>query len=119
MNSFRNIIYLILACLALQYIAGWLGPLFLCLLTSGYVFQEHIVSKTGLIGLILNGYDVVYIYVMYPKATDKILGDLSGILAGIDSTLVLLISLIIPTILFSIAGFISGHGTYIYKKLKA
>ena len=111
-------IYLIIGCLIFQVVLGWLVPLFLCLFFTGFVFEQNVVFKTALIGLILNSFNVIYVYFYHNAAAKEILGDLSDILAGIDPSLVLGISLLIPTVLFALAGFISKKSAFIYNKIK-
>lgn len=111
-------IYLVIGCVLFQIVIGWLVPLFLCLFFSGFVFEQNVVLKTSLIGLVLNSFNVVFVYFYHNAAANEILGDLSDILAGIDPSLVMGISLLIPVVLFALAGFVSQNSAFIYHKIK-
>ncbi|TNE70346.1 hypothetical protein EP331_12530 [bacterium] len=97
----------------------WLVPLVAAFLFVGLILDEYIVLTVTITGTLVNGIPTLISYFMYANSATKITEDLSIILGNIDATIVLLISLLIPTIMYAIAGVFAWQISEIRRKLTA
>lgn len=108
---------LALLCLITQYLFGWLVPLIICFLAAGFLFEKHIILTVTLIGTVLNGAPTIYYYITYDVSAEAIINDLSIIFGKIDAFIVMLISFLIPIIMYAIAGVFAWQIAEIKRKL--
>ena len=86
-------------------------------LVSGFMFVEHTVTKASILGLVLNGSEILYTFVSAPEETNLLLNIVTRLAGDVPEYAIVAVSLVVPVGLFGIAGFFSSNVAYIKRKL--
>lgn len=108
-----------LTLLLLHYLFGWLVPLIFSLLTAGFVLDKFIIVSISIFGFTINALPLLFNYFLFKESAQKVSQDLSIIFGDIDALIILLISIIIPTLMYSLAGIVAWQVNVIKTKLTA
>lgn len=109
-------IFLVVSLLHIMF--GWLVPLVVCFLLVGLVLDEHIMLTVTISGFIVNSIPTLYYYFIYRDSAAKIIADLSKALGNIDELMVMFVSLLIPLIMYTIAGLFAWQIAEVRLKLQ-
>ena len=121
MNNFQvylRIAGIFLVVSLLHILFGWLVPLIACFLIVGFVLDEFIMITVTMSGLIINSIPTLYYYFTYRDSAAKIIADLSKALGNIDELMVMFVSLLIPLIMYTIAGLFAWQIAEVRLKLQ-
>lgn len=101
---YYKILFIVLMTSLLHYLFGWLFPLVFNLLFVGFLLNEFIMLTVTITGTLVNAIPTLYYFIKYNDAAVKITADLSKALGNVDDVMVLLVSVLIPLIMYTIAG---------------
>ena len=110
-------IALVIICTAAHFLVGWIAALMIIALVSGFMFVEHTVTKASILGLVLNGSEILYTFVSAPEETNLLLNIVTRLAGDVPEYAIVAVSLVVPVGLFGIAGFFSSNVAYIKRKL--
>jgi hypothetical protein len=102
----------------LHILFGWLVPLTACFLLVGFILDEYIMLTVTVTGTIVNSIPTLYYYFNYRESAAKITADLSKAFGNIDEIMIMLISLLIPLIMYTIAGLFAWQIAEVRIKLR-
>jgi hypothetical protein len=109
--------YYIIGCLTLHFIAGWLGAVLLTVLVAGFAFDRYVAAKAGMVGFTLHVFLLTVVSVSNPVSVVQMTQLVDQYLLDFMPLSIPIISTLIPTICYAIAGYISENATRIYYKI--
>jgi len=112
-----KVFYYIIGLIFLHFVAGWMFAVLFTALVSGIVFREHIISKSVLVGFVLNSLGIIVTISLYPEASWNMMVIVDESFFEFSPYIIPVISVGLPTLLYALAAYFSSNAVYVYRKL--
>lgn len=110
--------YYVLIILFLHYVIGWIAPVIFTALFAGIMLEDYRVIKSSVIGILVNGAGVAFTYIYYSSETIKMATLMDQYLTNLTPWAILVISVLMPTLLYALAAYMGANATYVIQKMR-